>query len=122
MDKALIEIDKSKHDPKFRTSLTLMFWGLPERTFVDFFDRIYRKWGRWTPHDVTENDECMRTPWDPGENDIADVIKQINDAVIFAYFVEHQNALRTFLKVWINKDLNKVLEMRIQILNSFAGM
>jgi hypothetical protein len=30
--------------------------------------------------------------------------------------------LRTFLKVWINKDLNKVLEMRIQILNSFAGM
>jgi hypothetical protein len=31
----------------------------------------------------------MRTPWDPSENDIANVIKQINGAVIFAYFVDH---------------------------------
>ena len=99
MDKALIEIAKSKLDPKFRTSLSTMFRGLPERTFVDFFDRIYRKWGRWTPHDVTENDERMRAPWDPSENDIADVIKQINDAVIFAYFVDHQKNTKEMVTV-----------------------
>ena len=49
VDKALIEICKSKLNQKYRSTLQTMFRGLPEHTFVDFYDRIYHKWGKWTP-------------------------------------------------------------------------
>jgi hypothetical protein len=31
----------------------------------------------------------MKTSWDPNERDIANVIKQINDGNLFAYFIDH---------------------------------
>jgi hypothetical protein len=89
-DKALIEIAKSKLDPSYRRTLTQMFTGLPDRRFLDLFGRMWTKWGNPTPHDITANEERMKLPWDPNERDIADVIKQINDGNLFAYFVGHR--------------------------------
>ena len=51
---------------------------------------MWTKWGNPAPHDITTNEERMKAPWDPNERDIADVIKQINDGNLFAYFVGHK--------------------------------
>ena len=51
---------------------------------------MWAKWGTLTPHDITANKERMKVPWDPNERDIADVIRQINDGNLFAYFVSHR--------------------------------
>ena len=85
--KAIIEIAKAQVDPNYRCTLTLMFTGLPDRTFGDLFNRRITKWGQPTLHDITANEEQMKAPWDPQERDIGNVIKQINDGNLFGYFV-----------------------------------
>ena len=89
-EKALIEIAKTALDVNYRRTLTQLFTGLPDRKFLDLFGRMWTKWGNPTPHDITTNEERMKAPWDPNERDIADVIKQINDGNLFAYFVGHR--------------------------------
>ncbi len=89
-EKALIEIAKTALDANYRRTLTQLFTGLPDRKFLDLFGRMWTKWGNPTPHDITTNEERMKAPWDPNERDIADVIKQINDGNLFAYFVGHK--------------------------------
>jgi hypothetical protein len=89
-EKALIEIAKNALDTSYRRTLSQMFTGVPDRRFLDLFNRMWTKWGNPTPHDITKNEEKMKAPWDPNERDIADVIKQINDGNLFAHFVGHR--------------------------------
>eukprot|EP00804_Cyclotella_cryptica_P012637 CCRYP_016910-RA/>CCRYP_016910-RA protein AED:1.00 eAED:1.00 QI:0/-1/0/1/-1/1/1/0/517 len=89
-DKALIAITKSKLDPKFRAQLSNMFVGTPNRTFQAFYLRLNTKFGRPSPHDITRNDERMRSASD-ATDDISFLIKQIRDGTVFAYFVGQQN-------------------------------
>ena len=88
-DKALISIMKSKLDPKFRAQLSNMFVGTPDRTFQAFYNQLKTKFGRPSPHDITRNDERMRSAWDATDN-ISFLIKQIRDGAVFAYFVGQQ--------------------------------
>ena len=87
-DKALIQIAKSKIDPSYREQLTDLFVGVPDRTFEAFYARVFAKWGRPTPMDITANNERMAAPWDP-TTDMAVLIKQIKDGSVFAYMVGH---------------------------------
>ena len=88
-NKALIAITKSKLDPKFRAQLSNMFVGTPDRTFQAFYQRLNAKFGRPSPHDITRNDERMRSAWD-ATDDISFLIKKIRDGAVFAYFVGQQ--------------------------------
>ena len=98
VNKALITIMKKQLDPKIRANLTGMFTGTPERTFEVFFNRVFQKYGRPTPHDLTANDERMRTPWDPND-DIADLLRQIKEGSIFAYFIGHGKVDRDLVTI-----------------------
>ena len=89
MERALISVAKSKLDPKFRSTLSNMFVGVPDRTFREFFDKLYTKYGRATPYDIQQNDECMAAKWD-ATDDIANLLRQIKDGSIFAYYIGHQ--------------------------------
>ena len=69
-----------------QATLTKLFVGNPDQIFVLFFDRLYKKYGRNTPHDTEANSERMRVAWDPMTRDIANVIRQIQDASLYAHF------------------------------------
>ena len=43
-----------------QAALTKIFVGNPDRIFVRFFDRLYKKYGRNTPHDIKANSAGMR--------------------------------------------------------------
>lgn len=47
------------------------------------------KTGCPTACDVNANEERMKMDWDPNERDIADVVCRINEASIFAHFINH---------------------------------
>ena len=81
-------IDKTKWalPADIRATLTQLFVGNPDRIFILFFDRLYKKYGRNTPHKTEANSARMRVAWDPMTGDIADVIRQIWDASLYAHF------------------------------------
>ena len=89
MGRALISVAKSKLDPKYRQNLSNMLTGVTDRSFREFFDKLYTKYGRATPFDIEQNDKRMSATWDPTD-DIADLLRQIKDGSIFAHYVGHQ--------------------------------
>ena len=88
-NKALIAATKNALDPKVKRTLQTLFVGTAHRTFLNFFDELWRKWGRPTPNDVHENTTRMWAPWDPVHQDMADLINQIQEASIFGHFINH---------------------------------
>ena len=87
VNKALIEITKSALDVAHRPLLTNLFVDTPQRTFIEFYNLLFVKWGQANSHDLVANEEQMKIPWDPNEHDIADVIKQIRDSTLFGKYV-----------------------------------
>lgn len=65
--------------------MTNLFVSTPQRTFREFYDSLFIKWGQANPYDLVANNEHMKAPWDPNECDIADVIKQIWDGALWHY-------------------------------------
>ena len=69
-----------------RAALTQLFMGSPDRIFILFFNRMYKKYGHKKPHNTEADSARMRVEWDPMTRDIADVIRQIRDASLYAHF------------------------------------
>ena len=89
-NKALMALTKSKLESKYRLQLQNLFTGIPDRTFIAFYNRIFDKWGRVNTFDIDVNTERMRKTWDPTTDDMADLLQQICEGSIFAYYVNYQ--------------------------------
>jgi hypothetical protein len=87
-NKALIALTKNKFESKYRLQLQSLFTGIPDRTFIAFFNRIFDKWGRVNTFDIDANTERMRKTWDPTTDDMADLLQQIREGSIFAYYIK----------------------------------
>jgi hypothetical protein len=78
-NKALIALTKSKLENKYRLQNQKLFTGIPDRTFIAFYNRIFDKWGRVNTFDIHANTERMRKTWDPTTDDMADLLQQIRE-------------------------------------------
>ena len=86
---ALIAAARSALDQKTQAALTNLFLGTPDRVFLDFYNKLYNKWGKSKPQDVKANDDKMNTPWDPNVNDMSELLNQIRTAFMFAGYIGH---------------------------------
>jgi hypothetical protein len=85
-NKALILITKNSLDADYQTALTTLFTGTADQISLNFFDKLWRKFGRGTPEEHHINCERMNNPWDPVTQDVALLIKQIRDASVYGFF------------------------------------
>ena len=69
-----------------QAALTQLSLVNPDQIFVLFFHRLYKKYGHNTPHDTKANSARMRVAWDPMTSNIANFIRQIWDASLYAHF------------------------------------
>jgi hypothetical protein len=90
-NKALIVLTKSKfEESKYRLQLQNLFTSIPDCTFITFYNRIFDKWGQVNTFDIDTNTERMRKTWDPTTDDMTDLIQQIREGSIFAYYGNFQ--------------------------------
>ena len=86
-NKALISIAEKKLESKYRLQLQSLLLGISDRTFINCFNRIFDKWGRVTTFDIDANNNRMRKSWDPTTDGMSDLLQQIREGSIFAYYV-----------------------------------
>jgi hypothetical protein len=87
-NKALIALTKNKFESKYRLQLQSLFTGIPDCTFIAFYNRIFDKWGRVNTFDIDANTERMRKTWDPTTDNMTDLLQQIREGSIFAYYIK----------------------------------
>lgn len=60
-------INQGALDVTYCYLLTNLFIGIPQQTFVEFYDSLCQKWGQANTHNLVANEERMKAPWDPNE-------------------------------------------------------
>ena len=83
-EKAFIKLLKAAISDEYVKSLGTMFLNQPQRTFQEFFNQCWEKWGSVTAPDMKKNMEQMCAPWDPNQRYFSTILHQIRDAAMFA--------------------------------------
>jgi hypothetical protein len=88
-NKDLIALTKCKFESN-RLQLQNLFTGIPDRTFIAFYNRIFDKCGCVNTFNIDAHTEQMCKTWDPTTDDMADLLQQIREGSIFAYYINFQ--------------------------------
>jgi hypothetical protein len=58
-NKVLIAATKNILDAKVKQTFNSLFIGTTHQTFLDYFNKLWTKWGRPTPNDIRDNSNRM---------------------------------------------------------------
>jgi hypothetical protein len=68
--------------------MQVLFVGGNTNTFLEYFDRLWSRYGRCTPADISQNMSSMSAAWNPATEDWAKVVNQIQNGAIMSYYCE----------------------------------
>ena len=96
VNQELIAVAKTAFDASFKRTFTNLVGVAPTQIFLTWFNSLFDAYGQPNPDDITHNNSRMVADWNPATRDFASVIRQIEDATIFAGFIgqpkqDHEN-------------------------------
>eukprot|EP00956_Cyclotella_meneghiniana_P006419 scaffold8419_cov22-Cyclotella_meneghiniana.AAC.2 len=92
VNQELIAVAKMAFEQSFKRTFTNMVGVAPTQVFLEWFNGLFSSYGQASPDDITQNNKAMVADWNPATRDFASVIRQINDAAIFAGFIGQQKS------------------------------
>eukprot|EP00956_Cyclotella_meneghiniana_P029107 scaffold69513_cov76-Cyclotella_meneghiniana.AAC.2 len=87
VNQELIAVAKSAFEQSFKRTFTNMVGVAPTQVFLEWFNGLFSSYGQASPDDITQNNKAMVADWNPATRDFASIIRQIDDAAIFAGFI-----------------------------------
>jgi hypothetical protein len=88
LNRALIAVTRSNLSADTRQAMQVLFVGGNTNTFLEYFDRLWSRYGRCTPADISQNMSSMSAAWNPAIEDWAKVVNQIQNGAIMSYYCE----------------------------------
>eukprot|EP00956_Cyclotella_meneghiniana_P029712 scaffold72809_cov82-Cyclotella_meneghiniana.AAC.1 len=87
VNQELIAVAKTAFETSLKRTFTNLVGVAPTQIFLIWFNSLFDVYGQPNPDDITANNQRMVAEWNPATRDFASVIRQIEDATIFAVFL-----------------------------------
>ena len=87
VNQELIAVAKTAFETSLKRTFTNLVGVAPTQIFLIWFNSLFDVYGQPNPDDITANNQRMVAEWNPATRDFASVIRQIEDATIFAGFL-----------------------------------